>query len=112
MPGTPFLSRTMRAMDGSTFSRNLFPWLPIWGCWLLWPRWRKHSGEKSYPIASARNPTAQTVQMPRAGLVLDASRNFYGTTPYGDGSSSCGTVFKLTPVWRCLRAAKHGGHGV
>jgi len=83
------------------------------GCSLLWPRWRKHSGEKSYSITSARNPTAQTVQIPRAGLVLDASRNFYGTTPYGDASSSCcGTVFKLTPVWRFLRAAKHGGHGV
>jgi uncharacterized repeat protein (TIGR03803 family) len=39
---------------------------------------------------------------PRAGLIIDGSGNFYGTTVAGGRSSSscnvgCGTVFKLTP---------------
>ena len=33
---------------------------------------------------------------PRAGLVMDASGNFYGTT-FGGGSTGAGTVFEITP---------------
>lgn len=34
---------------------------------------------------------------PVAGLVIDASGNFYGTTSLGGANNGCGTVFKITP---------------
>jgi uncharacterized repeat protein (TIGR03803 family) len=41
---------------------------------------------------------------PQAGLIFDASGNFYGTT-YSGGTYNYGTAFELTPVYPCAKCS-------
>lgn len=48
---------------------------------------------------------------PDAGLTLGADGNFYGTTSYGNGPTSYGTVFRMTPGGRLTTLVQFTNNG-
>jgi uncharacterized repeat protein (TIGR03803 family) len=59
------------------------------------------AGVESIIYAFRKRKTLPNGNVPKAGLLLDANGNLYGTTVYGGSSTSCyggcGTVFELSP---------------
>jgi len=51
---------------------------------------------------------------PGGGVVIDANGNLYGTTGYGGGQCSCGTIYKLAPnsngTWKYTVLYQFNGH--